>query len=213
MSDESTERPGLHVSERWAHWREKIDLDEYASRWNRLDAEGHAPHGEADLLEAIAHHVAGTHRRASLLDAGCGMGRVGAELFRRGLDVVGVDLDADLLAYARRDHPDIDWIEADLATMDLGRTFDVVAMPGNVMIFCRRQDAADIVERAAAHLAPGGMLVAGFSLIADPRAVNLADYDEACDAAGLVLDRRLATWEGAPFDDGDYAVSIHHRPT
>ena len=47
--------------------------------------------------------------------------------------------------------------------LDLGRRFTVVAMPGNVMIFCRRDDVDAIVSRAAAHLEPGGMLVAGFS--------------------------------------------------
>ena len=33
--------------------------------------------------------------------------------------------------------------------MDLGRRFDVVAMPGNVMIFCRADDRAAIIRNAA----------------------------------------------------------------
>jgi SAM-dependent methyltransferase len=195
-------------------WRAQVDLEEYASRWRRLDAEGRSTHGEADLIELLAREVAGPDRTPTVLDAGCGMGRVGAELVRRGCDVVGVDLDADLLAYARRDHPDIEWVEADLSTFDLGRTFDVVAMPGNVMIFCRREDLSAIAERAAAHLEPGGVVVAGFSLDVDPEAATLADHEAAFAAAGLVLDRRFATWDGAPFEaaTADYAVTIHRRP-
>jgi SAM-dependent methyltransferase len=209
------DRAGLHVSDRWALWRSQVDLDEYADRWRRMDAEGHATHGEADLIEVLAREVAGADRSPTVLDAGCGMGRVGAELARRGCDVVGVDLDADLLAYARRDHPDIEWVQADLSTVDLGRTFDVVAMPGNVLIFCRRDDVPAIARRAAAHLDPGGVVVAGFSLSTDAGAATLADHDAAFAAAGLVLDRRFATWEGAPFDAAvaDYVVSVHRRPT
>jgi SAM-dependent methyltransferase len=204
----------LHVSERWARWRAQVDLDEYATRWQRLDAEGRSTHGEADLIELLAREVAGPDRAPTVLDAGCGMGRVGAELARRGCEVVGVDLDADLLAYARRDHPDIEWVEADLSALDLGRTFDVVAMPGNVMIFCRRDDVPAIAGSVAAHLSSSGVAVAGFSLTADPDAVTLDDHDAACAAAGLVLDRRFATWDGEPFDAAvaDYAVTIHRRP-
>jgi hypothetical protein len=43
--------------------------------------------------------------------------------------------------------------------------------------------------------------------------VALADYDAWCEASGLVLERRLATWEGAAYDGGGYAVSVHrHAP-
>jgi SAM-dependent methyltransferase len=213
-SGEAADLPGLHVSTRWARWRAQVDLEEYAGRWQRLDAEGRSTHGEADLIEALAREVAGPDRAPTVLDAGCGMGRVGAELVRRGCHVVGVDLDADLLAYARRDHPNIEWVEDDLSTFDLGRRFDVVAMPGNVMIFCRREDVPAIAERAAAHVEPGGVVVAGFSLTTDPDAATLVDHDAAFAAAGLVLEHRFATWDGDPFDPAaaEYAVTIHRRP-
>ena len=59
-----------------------------------------------------------------------------------GIDVVGVDLDDDLLAFARRSQPSIQWVHDDLATMQLRRRFDVVAMPGNVMVYCRPSRSA-----------------------------------------------------------------------
>lgn len=62
----------------------------------------------------------------SVLDAGCGMGRVGIELARRGVDVVGVDLDDELLASARAEAPDIPRFTADLAAMRLPRRFGLV---------------------------------------------------------------------------------------
>jgi SAM-dependent methyltransferase len=193
--------PGDHVSERWAQWRRDIPLHEYHRRWERLEAEGKAPHGEADFIIGYAPFT--------VLDAGCGMGRVAIELSRRGVDVDGTDLDADLLEYARHDGPHLTWVHGDLATVQMSRQYDLVAMPGNVMIFCRDDDRAPIVANMARHVLPGGRLVAGFSLDQRSGALTLAEYDEACDAAGLVLDERFATWERAPYDGGDYALSVH----
>src|ERR1700733_6653252 len=61
--------------------------EEYDGRFARLAAQGHDVHGEADLVGSLGLH--------SVLDAGCGTGRVAMELARRGLNVVGVDLDRE----------------------------------------------------------------------------------------------------------------------
>jgi SAM-dependent methyltransferase len=191
------------VSEQWSRWRNETDLDEYYSRWRRLEATGQSPHGEADFIESL--------QPRSVLDAGCGMGRVAIELARRGIDVVGVDLDDDLLAYARRSQPSIQWLLDDLATMDLGRSFDVVAMPGNVMIFCRTDDRAAIIRNAASHLEPDGLLVAGFQLSHGAEALSVEEYDQLCRAAGLERVERWATWDREPYRGGSYVVSVHRR--
>jgi len=202
----SDSRPGAQVSQRWAAWRAEVSLAEYEARWQRLEAEGHAPHGEADLVAR--------YRPRTVLDAGCGMGRVALELARRGVDTDGVDLDEDLLAVARRLGPHLRWHTDDLATMDLGRRFDVVVMAGNVLLFCRPEVRGDIVANLARHLEPGGHLIAGFSLERAPGALTLAEYDTAAQAVGLQLEQRWSTWEGAPFAQGDaYAVSVFRRPS
>lgn len=192
---------GEHVSDRWAQWRAQIPLEEYHVRWTRMEAEGKAAHGEADLVAS--------YHPASVLDAGCGMGRVAIELARRGIDVDGADLDDELLAYARADAPHLRWLHADLATDTFPRSYALIAMPGNVMLFCRADVRGAIVANLARHLLPGGLLVAGFSLERRPDAITLAEYDAAADAAGLVLDERFSTWERDPFAGGDYAVSVH----
>ena len=194
---------GEHVSERWAQWRRDIDLAEYHTRWTRLEVEGKATHGEADLIASYAP--------TSVLDAGCGMGRVAIELARRGFDVDGTDLDDDLLEYARYDAPHLAWIHGDLSTVSLPRKYALVAMPGNVMVFCRPEDRAPIVANLVAHMQPGAVLIAGFMLERRPEAITLAEYDAACAATGLSLADRFATWERAPYDDGNYAVSVHRN--
>ena len=165
-----------------------------------------------DLLKEI--------KPKSLLDAGCGTGRLAIELAHRGREVVGVDLDVDMVDRARRKAPQIDWHVADLATVQLGRTFPIVVMAGNILLFCKPEDRGAIVANLSHHLEPGGRLVAGFSL--DAQGYPVERYDELCAAAGLVLEARYATWERAPFAGGDgagadgaggdYAVSIHRQP-
>ncbi|MGH9179960.1 MAG: class I SAM-dependent methyltransferase, partial [Acidimicrobiales bacterium] len=160
---------------------------------------GRDMHGEATFVAGLGP--------ASVLDAGCGTGRVAIELARRGVEVVGVDLDPGMLAGARAKAPHLDWREGDLATVDLGRPFDVVVMAGNVMIFLEPGREAAVVANMARHVAPGGALVAGFLL--DGRLL-LADYDAMCAGAGLALAERWATWGRQPWHDGgDYAVSVH----
>jgi SAM-dependent methyltransferase len=192
------------VSERWSRWRAETDLEEYYSRWHRLEVSGQSTHGEADFIQSFGPR--------SVLDAGCGMGRVAIELAGRGIEVIGVDLDADLLAFARRSAPSIPWVHADLATLRLDRTFDVVAMPGNVMVFCKPEDRGRIICKMSAHLAPGGVLVAGFQLEGGPEALTLDRYDQLCEVAGLNLSQRCSTWEGDAYCGGTYVVSVHIAP-
>jgi 2-polyprenyl-3-methyl-5-hydroxy-6-metoxy-1,4-benzoquinol methylase len=199
-------RPGAQVSDRWAAWRAEVDLAEYEARWQQLEAAGANAHGEADLVAS--------YQPSTVLDAGCGMGRVGIELDRRGIQVQGADLDDDLLAAARRLAPHLLWHHADLATMTLATAFDVVVMAGNVMLFCRPDVRALIVTNLAAHMSPGGRLISGFSLERRSGALTLADYHEAATAAGLELEDRWSTWERSPFSDDDrYAVTVFRKPS
>ena len=174
---------------------------EYDERWERLAAEGQSIHGEADFI--------GRFSPSTVLDAGCGTGRVAIELARRGVEVVGVDLDPPMIGQARTKAPHLHWVEADLCHLDLGRVFDVVAMPGNVMIFVCPGTETSVVARMAAHLGPDGVLVAGFQL---GRGYDLGRYDDDCAAAGLVVSERYATWDAQVWvPGGDYAVSVHRR--
>lgn len=177
------------------------DGDDYQARFDSLAARGVDVHGEVAFLLGLEPIP------KSVLDAGCGTGRVAIELARRGVAVVGVDVDASMLSTARQAAPDIDWLEHDLATLDLRRTFDTVVMAGNVLLFTPTGTHAAVVAGCARHVAPGGALVAGFQL---GRGYELDAYDEQCTAAELTLAERYAGWAREPFPGaGDYAVSIH----
>lgn len=185
---------------RWSTERGGSGAD-YDARFEAIAATGKEMHGEVAFIQRYAPSF--------VLDAGCGTGRVAIELKNRGIDVVGTDVDASMLAQAKSKAPAIEWIEADLAELDLQRTFDVVALPGNVMIFLAPGSEANVVEAAAKHVSRGGRLVAGFQLNG---IVSLDDYDDWAAAAGLGLVERYATWDLGEFvERGSYAVSVHQR--
>lgn len=186
-----------------AHRRIDVSGDAYEARWEQLAAAGQDIHGEA----RFALRFPGSW----ILDAGCGTGRVGRELARHGRRVVGVDVDPAVLETARQRSLDVDWRLGDLADVDLDRSFDLAIMAGNVMIFVAAGTARAVVANVARQLAPGGRLIAGFQIM--PGRLSLAEYDACCDAAGLALDERWATWDRAPWPgDGHYAVSVHRKP-
>ncbi len=174
----------------------------YQRRFDELAASGVDVHGEADCVSRLAPRT--------VLDAGCGTGRVAAELARRGVEVVGIDRDPSMVATARDLAAGVEFHVADVATADLGRTFDLVLMAGNVPLFTPEGTHGALVAGCARHLAPGGRLVSGFQL---GRGYTVEQYDGSCRDAGLVPETRWSTWDGAPYDPGgSYAVSVHRRP-
>lgn len=191
-------------SEDWAAWRRNIDLDEYEARFDRIAAEGGDPHGEVDFVLR--------YEPTSVLDAGCGFGRIAIELDRRGVEVVGVDLDEDLLERARRRAPGLDWRHGDLASFDAGREFDLVVVAGNVIGFVDPPDRDAAVSSCARHVAPGGHLVIGNQLRRDWPTV--ADLERWAIAGGLEPVDRFSGWDAVPFDPaGGYVVVVLRRPT
>ena len=201
-------RPG--PSTRWAGLQRGADAARaYRQRFLDLEAEGADLHGEARFVTALAPPP------SRVLDAGCGYGRVASELTRLGHAVVGVDADPDLIALAEEDH-NTPFVVADLATLDLRheQEFHVVLMAGNVVPYLADGTLPQVLERLAAHLAPGGYLVAGFSLpgsLPDNAApVTTAAYDRWARAAGLSYIARWSSWDKQRFTPSStYALSVH----
>jgi SAM-dependent methyltransferase len=185
--------------------------DAYDRRFEDLAATGMDMHGEAALVASCAPES------ASVLDAGCGTGRVAIELNRRGHAVVGVDVDGAMLEAARAKAPDLIWVHGDLADPGLdfdGRTFDVVVMAGNVLIFVPPGTEGQVIDNVARWLRPGGLLVTGYSLRPDANddAFGPRQHDTLAARSGLVLQDRWSTWDKHPYASGDrYAVAVHRR--
>jgi SAM-dependent methyltransferase len=175
--------------------------DRYERTYELRAAAGEDVHGEANFVMRFSP--------GSVLDAGCGTGRVGRELFRRGVDVVGVDLDAEMLETARARCPSVSWIEGDISVIQLGRTFDIVLMAGNVINFVVPETRRRALENLTSHLRPaGGHLIAGYSVVAG--GCSPASFAAWAEAAGLEMVERWSTWDQDPFvEPPEYALTVH----
>lgn len=194
---------------RWTDLDGEARGSAYDARWEELPAEER--HGEADLVWGLLSEVGrATGPPATILDAGCGTGRVAIELAHRGASTIGIDRDAHLLATARAKAPHLRWIEADL--VDSGRVIDtrsvdLAVLAGNVMIFVDPGTERTVLGAVASTVRPGGHVVTGFQI--RPGGYGPDDLDRDADAVGLGLVDRWATWDRKPWDDHDYQVSVH----
>jgi SAM-dependent methyltransferase len=210
-----TPAPGTPGSNPWLSGRSARGHD-YDRRFEELAASGQDMHGEAALVDSYANgHM-------SVLDAGCGTGRVAIELHRRGHDVVGVDLDPDMLGVARRKDPSLSWVQGDLSDPALlggagvGRQFEAVVLAGNVLIFVTPGTEGAVLANVARLLVPGGRAIAGYSLHrgsgSSSSGFGVAQHDDLARAHGLELEDRWSTWGRESFGpDSTYAVSVHRK--
>ncbi len=194
-------------------WLQQLDenpdhSDRYIERFRTMAADGVDLHGEARFVDAMVG------RGARILDAGCGPGRVGGQLAVLGHDVVGIDLDAALIAAAEHDHPGPLWRVGDLAELDVDgftavgveRGFDVVVCAGNVMGFLDPATRRRVLVNLAAALTDDGRLVVGFGSGGD---YPFDAFFDDVGAVGLHIDLRLSTWDLRPFTDrSEFLVAV-----
>lgn len=190
----------------------------YGAHFARLIADGIDIEGEARLADALAP------RAADILDAGSGMGRVGAALVARGHRVVGVDFDPEILDQSRRTFPELPLVDSrldeltpqKLSDAGLPTAYDLVVCVGNVMILLAPDTERRVLGNLAALLAADGRLLIGFALSGAPsgfsRTYALAEFVADYEAVGLELVHRFATYDLQPFaDDSTYVVHVLRR--
>lgn len=117
--------------------------------------------GEIDFYRALAIEV--KERGGSILEVGCGTGRVALQLAQEGVPIVGLDLSPAMLAVARQKSQglsNIRWVEGNMQAFELGERFDLILIPGHsfqFMLTPAEQTACLTCIRK--HLTPGGKLV------------------------------------------------------
>lgn len=101
----------------------------------------------------------------TVLEIGCGTGRIMAPLVSVGIHVVGVDESEEMLAIARERLSQIHnakytLITADACTLQLEQTFDMVVIALNTFLHnLTRENQLAMLRTAYAHLRAGGSLV------------------------------------------------------
>jgi SAM-dependent methyltransferase len=113
---------------------------------------------ESQHVHALIQRNTRTRGRA-LLDVACGTGGHLAYL-REQYTVEGLDLSPEMLAIARKKHPDVVLHRADLTSFDLGRRFDAVVCLFSAIAYAHTVAMLhQAVRTMARHLHPGGVLI------------------------------------------------------
>jgi ubiquinone/menaquinone biosynthesis C-methylase UbiE len=118
--------------------------------------------GEIDFYRKLVDEEVKS-REGIVLDLACGTGRIGLRLAEAGINVVGLDQSPEMLAMARNKSIDtlcIRWVEGDMRSFALDKTFDLVLIPGHsFQNLTTAGDQAACLEHIWHHLKPGGLLM------------------------------------------------------
>lgn len=116
-----------------------------------------------DVAEAVCK-IAGLSEGCSILDAGCGPGRISVELALKKLAVTGVDIMPFFLDAARESAEDegvvLDLVQADLRTFTTDRKFDAAVNLYTSFGYCDTiEEDAQILSHIAGTLKEGGFFI------------------------------------------------------
>jgi SAM-dependent methyltransferase len=173
--------------------------------WHDVECGGYAE----DL--ALWRELAGA-AGGPVLDVGAGTGRGALDLAARGIAVVALDSDAELLAAlgerASAAGLAVDAVVADARAFDLGeRRFGLIAVPMQTLQLLGGADGrARFLRAARAHLQPGGIVAAA---LADALESFEGEIDGLPDPDVATID--AITYTSLPLavvDEGDHAA-IH----
>jgi SAM-dependent methyltransferase len=141
--------------------------DELADAYDEAFPDGYASTLERHVVALFAAEVV-AGPAGTVVDVGCGTGHVTGDLAAAGLDVVGVDPSAGMLAIARRSHPDVRFVEGDArlaAILDDGPLAGVLARFS--LIHVPPDDVRAVVDAWVPRLQSGATVVVAFQCADD----------------------------------------------
>lgn len=169
--------------------------------------------GDIELFVQLAQ--AATSKNQSILDIGCGSGRLVIPIAESGLQVVGIDNSADMFAVAQKrvaeEEVTTTLIEADVLTWETDQRFGLIMIGMNTLMEFSNQTVLDLLKAAAKLLAPEGKIV--IDVIQPFIMAGLEDEDgefaedEPLDDGG----RKLPMWSGWSADHTSQQVEIKWR--
>lgn len=120
---------------------------------------------DADVIESsyglpyVHRAIAAAAGHGLALDVGCGSGgRITFALLRAGFEVLGIDVSAAMLEIARRRHPSVQFIQADICRWEPpGKCALIIAWDSIFHVPYAQQEA--VTRRLCRSLAPGGVLL------------------------------------------------------
>jgi ubiquinone/menaquinone biosynthesis C-methylase UbiE len=201
--------------------------DAVAESYARLlpDASFEAPADHGMISAFVAHVTEGNAQ--SVVDAGCGTGRMTLLLASLGVDVSGIELSPGMISVARRNYPELSFAAARLselpfADMQLGGVFAWYSI-----IHSPPEELPRVFAEFFRVLAPGGHALLSFQVGEGHRHVSRAyGHDVSLETwlftpetiAGLLTDAGFSvtarmTRQARAQENTPQAVLLAHRPS
>lgn len=159
----------------------------------------------AQVIEA-----ASDGRARTLLELGSGGGN-NASHMKAGFTCTLTDLSEEMLEVSRTINPECEHLQGDMRTLRLGRTFDAVFVHDAIMYMTNEADLRSVIETAAVHAAPGGVVVLVPDTIRETYAPGVEHGGHDGDD-GRALRYLEWTYDPDPHDTAfevDFAVILH----
>jgi ubiquinone/menaquinone biosynthesis C-methylase UbiE len=158
--------------------------------------------GDVDFYLEMGKQVDG-----EILDLACGTGRITIPLAEAGLKVTGLDLSAEMLkrakqkAEARGVADRITFIQGDMRSFDLGKTFSLIMIPFRSFLHLLHiHEQMKALACVRKHLAPGGKFVLNVFV---PKISHLYEESEKMSLRGtyrLDSGEEIAMWDYTRYD-------------
>jgi SAM-dependent methyltransferase len=151
-------------------------------------------HGDAGLshyLELARQHP------GDVLELACGTGRLTVPLAESGVSVVGLDRSSTMLetagARAKANGAEVEFVQGDMRTFDLGRTFSLIFVTSNSLLhLTSTADLLATFESVRRHLMPDGIFAfdvfnPDLRILARPRGERFPVASVVTEAHGTVV--------------------------
>ena len=150
----------------------------------------------------------------SVLELGCGTGRVAIPIAQAGIEIVGLDSSQAMLEVARRKAKKaprargLRLVDADMRDFSLDEVFDLVIIPfRGFLSLLSVEDQVRTLANVRAHLAPGGKLA--FNIFVPDLNMLVQEGDVAYhlrDVTDSDTGRRLVVWHQSAYDNHNQII-------
>jgi ubiquinone/menaquinone biosynthesis C-methylase UbiE len=158
--------------------------------------------GDIDFYLEMAKQAEG-----EILDLACGTGRIAIPLAEAGLKVTGLDLSAEMLKRAEQKAQErgvadrITFLQGDMRTFDLGKTFPLIMIPFRSFLHLLHiHEQMKALACVRKHLSPGGKFVMNVFV---PKISHLYEESEKMSLRGtyrLDSGEEIAMWDYTRYD-------------
>lgn len=168
---------------------------------------------EQVVASAVSRAAKLLRPRKTVIDVGCGYGRVSRSFTENGYDYLGVDVSPVAVRQAKENNPNADFLICDLSNWSTSRTFDVVSVLYVFVHFVDDVAWNSIVDRCLQWVAPEGVLLFADNF-PEQRVDNrhfvgrpLAEYERIFNRVGFFVDDAFVD----ALKDGDTVGAEHFR--